>query len=330
MGYTKRWVPPSVAIPNNLTAWKLICQDIHDQLLNCGLYSSADSGQLDISTVASLPLRTTFAGYKIYVMDDGVTTPVYIKLEFGVNETGLGSNPGSGYYVVNNTLRIKVTIGLTSDGAGTITGNVVTYQCPQEYTPPTVGSSSGGTPTNNGKSFACYNEDRGFFGFAYQIGGRDEQLNSDGYGRYSGSTLVIFIQRDLDNDGIAILAPYIASATNFRSGKYDNWGINEISRSYYLSTSGLSQPSYQWARSTMNAPISMSTFMDFPYVHNNSGMIEIDCLGVAKFLAATAGDQVTVNVGPGVTQNMIALGHETSITIGPAPYNQHCLFMLFE
>lgn len=333
MGYTHSWVPPSVATPNDLTAWKAICQDIHTQLLASGLDAAADTGQLDITAVGSLPATATFAGFKMYQFDDGVALPIFIKLEFGVGVTGL-SNVVS---AVNKTIRIRVTIGTTTNGSGTVTGSTIQYSCPQSldqadgtiYTP----------PSSSGFSFLCYNTDRGFLGLVYQgEGGRNEIIISAGsnqYGTFSGATLVLMIQRSYDaagvptDDGFSVMYPDL-SVLNNTNNMWTTGNMPVCLGKYYDGAGGtVSQPTSQMSRA-LSHTYSGKSALDFPVIFNDmNGLAEMNCLAVGKAYSALAGQEISIDVAPSITQNMMCVGRDTGLSFIPQ-YQRHTLFMLWE
>ena len=112
---------------------------ILDQLNDIGLTQTSDTGQVDTATVTRSGSVNTATGYAIFRFNDSAhsTTPIFIKLEFG---TG---NP------VTQT-SMWITIGSSTDGAGTITGTT--------YRPRAQVSWSG---TGPGTSAACYNASEG-------------------------------------------------------------------------------------------------------------------------------------------------------------------------
>jgi len=118
-------------------------------LASCGLVRTADTGQVDPSTVIRGSASLTAAGFDIWRFDDAlqVEAPIYLKIEYG---TGNGS---ATYF------NVWVTLGQGSDGAGNLTG---------------VRSSrigSYGYPlTNTGmSSYSCHTE--GFLGVMHRLNG---------------------------------------------------------------------------------------------------------------------------------------------------------------
>lgn len=197
MGYTKKWVPPHKSIGANLASWKGIAQDLHDNILLSGVIDNGDTGQLDIASVTTQPSTSTFAGYRVYKIDDGNTLPIIFKLEFGTGYVGLYNDT---YYGMANEMRIRVTVGTATNGNGIFVGDTVEFQCPQQFVPPNSNATNY-TSTLNGFSFIANNQDRGFFGYFYQIDGRGGP-NQAAYGAYNTSTLSFAIQRIPDSSGV--------------------------------------------------------------------------------------------------------------------------------
>src|SRR3954454_8298219 len=81
------------------------------QLAAIGLVRTADTGQIDWTTVAK-PASGVFGGYEIWRFDDALqaTAPVFIKVEYGISNT--------------TTLMLGLTVGTGTNGAGTLTGQV--------------------------------------------------------------------------------------------------------------------------------------------------------------------------------------------------------------
>jgi hypothetical protein len=80
-----------------------------------GIVNTTDTGQIDATTVVKPAAVNTAQGYKIYRFADSLqaTFPVFIKLEFGSG--GAVDRPS-----------LWVTVGTTTNGAGTIGGQVTT------------------------------------------------------------------------------------------------------------------------------------------------------------------------------------------------------------
>ena len=336
MGYTHKWVPPYAETPNNLTVWKALCQDIHDQIVASGLDVAADTGQLSISGVGSLPSYGTYAGFKMYKFDDAAqaTMPIFIKVEFGVDSDALHGNIG--YYSSGSakTLRIRVTIGTATNGSGTVTGNTIQYSCPHNVT-----TSSDGTTYNaqasKGFSFICYNTTRGFFGLVYQAGGRDISSSSPGaYGSYSGSSLVILIQRFTDadgtvnDDGFTVVYPYLTQVIS--QGTWLTGNLAQSKAQSLHSDGTVTNATLQLSRATSH-PYQGNISADHPYAYDDLiGVKEVQTLAVARLGAVSAAQEIDLDISTGITQHMISVGRETCMSFYPTKGQEHCMFMLWE
>jgi hypothetical protein len=115
-----------------------------------GVTNTADTGQINTATV-TIPAVNTAAGYLIGRFNDTAqaTSPVFFKLEFGT-----GNNVGDPC--------MWITVGTGSNGAGTITGVVMT----RVY----IGS---GTPISTVTTYVtrgCYTTASGSLHFTWKIG----------------------------------------------------------------------------------------------------------------------------------------------------------------
>lgn len=82
-------------------------------LLASGLTNTADTGQINWTTVTKPVATTTKAGYEIWRFNDSLqsTKPIYFRLDYGSNGVASGNSPCT-----------WLTVGTGTDGAGTITG----------------------------------------------------------------------------------------------------------------------------------------------------------------------------------------------------------------
>lgn len=99
----------------NFRAW---INEVHNALIAFGWTQTADTGQINFSTVTRPVAINTYAGYALYAMADTPqsTCAVFIRLDFGTG--GFTDGPG---------MKVQAAIGGTS-GAGALTGNVSTVQ----------------------------------------------------------------------------------------------------------------------------------------------------------------------------------------------------------
>lgn len=117
-----------------------------------GLTQTADTGQINTSTVTRAAVANTAAGYVILRFNDSLqgTSPIFMKVEFGA---------GSGVAVPNSWF----TVGTGSNGSGTITGTTSVRS-----------SAQGGTPISALATYIsrwCYTATQGSLGFCYKING---------------------------------------------------------------------------------------------------------------------------------------------------------------
>lgn len=94
--------------------FRAMAQKIHDAFANAGWVQTADTGQINLATVTSAQNSTR--GYEIWRMADALqaTTPVFVKVEY--NQTNNA----------NREMIVFMTIGFSTDGAGTITSQYKT------------------------------------------------------------------------------------------------------------------------------------------------------------------------------------------------------------
>lgn len=123
---------PDVTSDANFRGW---AQAVHDALIACGLIQTSDTGQLTISTATS-PSASAFAGYEVFRFDDAAqaTDPIVIKVEYGK-----GTNA--------NRAALRITIGSSTDGAGTVSNST-------QWT-----VQNGTTPGTTGRVAACHDDD---------------------------------------------------------------------------------------------------------------------------------------------------------------------------
>lgn len=108
---------PNVLFDNrsvgNFRAW---AQAMHDSFIAVGLVQTADTGQVNISTMAVPGAINTYAGYEIFRFADTLqaTKPIFIKVEYGNGPTSVGALAAFRISISNNT-----------NGAGSLSGTVV-------------------------------------------------------------------------------------------------------------------------------------------------------------------------------------------------------------
>jgi hypothetical protein len=100
------------AIPNqdDNAAFRAWGQQVAASLEAAGLVQTADTGQINWSTVTIPTGGNQSRGYEVYCFDDDLqaTAPVFIRIDYGSNGNG-GSYPG-----------MKLHVGTVTDGAGNL------------------------------------------------------------------------------------------------------------------------------------------------------------------------------------------------------------------
>lgn len=106
-------------IPSNSTdaLFRLWGANIKAQLAAAGWVNTADTGQINWTTVLAPTLANTVQGYEIWRMADALqaTVPIFLKLEYGSGSAA--GNPA-----------VWVVLGSGSTGAGALTGVLSTRQ----------------------------------------------------------------------------------------------------------------------------------------------------------------------------------------------------------
>ena len=94
----------------NFRAWGLY---VSTQLAAVGHIQTADTGQINWTTVSNPGATNTYAGYEIWRFADALqaTAPVFIKIEYGESAT-------------IDAPSMRIQFGSGSDGAGALTGNL--------------------------------------------------------------------------------------------------------------------------------------------------------------------------------------------------------------
>ena len=337
MGYTRKWIPPTLPLRDNLAAWKTLFFDLHQNLLDAGLKSTDTAGQLDAGSalspfpgVTTLPADGGFAGFVEYAFDDALqgTAPVVIKIEYGCGIEGLYS--GGGGCCRPRTPRVRATVKFA--GA---TG--LPFGCPQGY------SGSGGLTTNGaaiGWSAITYSKDLGFFGVAYGSGSRCRDITNV-EGLYIGATFSLFVQRAAGSDG----APTIEGVATYFNGLdgYQNmaylWGNGILNPSYsqYISSAGPQPACRNLARrigdndnSIIGGEIqTQQVFYSDPKLKPFPWLVSY-ATGVAEAPDIPEGNEFSIEVFPGTESNFIALGNKTSMSLDSVLGQRAGLAMLFE
>lgn len=157
-----------------------------------GWTQSTDTGQVNWSTIAAVPGSGSYV-YEIWEPNDGLTN-FFLKVEYGTNAASGSTGPS-----------IRISIGTSTNGAGTLTGFVTGLQ-----TIPPVQT----TVTSTVTQFQCY-----FSGVAGRIGvlmWRDDTTNA--------GPLFFGVERSINSSG-AYTSSYVTliSSGNTGSASCESW-----------------------------------------------------------------------------------------------------------
>lgn len=134
MVYEDNSISHNITTNAGFRAW---AQKIHDGLAAVGLAQTADTGQINLSTVNTPGSDFAFAGYEIWRFDDSdqAAEPVYLKLEYGRADS---ASRGT----------LKLTVGTGSDGSGSLTNGCLRL----------VQLSGGVNPSGNGLIYIAFGD----------------------------------------------------------------------------------------------------------------------------------------------------------------------------
>jgi hypothetical protein len=154
-----------------------------------GLAQTADTGQINWTTVLRPTTASASAGYEVYAFTDTLqaTDPIFIKIEYGSGPLSNGQQPG-----------IWITIGTSTNGAGTLGGSLSARTPMWVYDRASGGIRSYSTPY---QSYICF--DGSYLGVVHKL---------EGCTAYNGGiwpNAAFMIGRPCDNTGAYIGGGYI-------------------------------------------------------------------------------------------------------------------------
>jgi hypothetical protein len=176
-------IPVAAKSAQDLIDW---VQLTHDAMIAIGCVQTADTGQLDINSIAEPTAGTNYTlGYRVYEINDSLSSsfPIYIKIVFAplrvCNQTTQHAAP-DGY----------IQVGFSTDGAGNVTGpilgNAYTYS---SYT----GSSTIPSYASNCLSAACKLD-----GYLFLSIGIGSVFFANAY---NGTPFFLYLKRTVDANG---------------------------------------------------------------------------------------------------------------------------------
>lgn len=337
MDVKRLWIPPAIPLMNNLASWKAINLDIHNNLVASGFLQTSDTGQLNFDDVTAVQNNGTFVGYRVYRLEDAFvdTLPIIIKIEFGWgSECGLSSYEL--YNMKSKTSYYRVTVGITTNGAGVFIGNKDTFVLPFTNNYTSTGTNS--TQNNNaGVSILCRNDTYGCYSFFYGINSRNNP-NQSSYA--SSASLSFCIQRSFDENGnitkdwFSIIRPTLTGEMGVPFSSYNSTFADpsKMAIQKTFTPLGLLSTSYHSTR-VGNSNISQAVGGEvlFQPVYCYTPMLRRSYVGVTYY--RTDLDPYTiVNLPVSATtkKNYITIGPYAGMVMEPTNANFSCLAVLYE
>lgn len=200
--FTTALYPGGAAVSVTPEILRAIYTELHNELLASGLVQTADIGQIDIATHAfpTASSSSSWYGYKIYSLNDGLSPSVYIKIRYGLAASA--NSPG------RVPVRIGVSVGFSTDGAGNLIGGT-TEREQGGYTSSYMNYRSDYS-TYQSSSYICKAD--GFYGIIYKT----NAINPSTAGP-SGST----------NDAPCLFAFFVCRTTD-DSGQFTEDGVSVV------------------------------------------------------------------------------------------------------
>lgn len=126
MATDQRTLPGTFTLDSDFRSWG---SGLSAQFAAVGLVKTADTGQIDWTTVLKPSAINQQRGYEIWRFNDALqaTKPVFIRIDFG-SSGGAATTPG-----------LWLTVGTGTNGAGTLTGQVSTTR---QTSPSSAGAAS--------------------------------------------------------------------------------------------------------------------------------------------------------------------------------------------
>lgn len=326
MRKAKTWVPPSIPLRDDLPAWKIICQDIHDNLIESGLVQTETEGQLDIDAVTVLPPDGEFAGFREYWFVDPLheTTPIRIRLDFGCGVEGLYANQAS--LMRGRTPRIKCSVDCGGLTAGA--------EYPQEIDA-SVSPNVTSQLTSPGVSYYSADTEQGFYCFFYGVGSRNKPFaHSNATGGYYGSSLNIIIQRFTDENNTPIDGGFCTWHTGFDYFHNLVWtsGIVPTAKMFTVTPAGVTMsvqsaisPFFSDGTTFSGASHFYPVFMKTP-----NGIRQMPNVVTYRTQDVAAGTTFKLRLAGPTEKTFVAIGNETSMGICQLSGQNRSIAFMFE
>ena len=322
-----------------LSIWKAHFLELHNELIASGWVQTSDTGQLDISAVATTPAKDVYVGYRMYEINDDLSADgykIYMKLEFGSYSESASTSYHPGY-----TCSVKTSFGMKTDGTGGLLSQASTTLTPATVIrhPQSVSGVSNISTfiRPNSYVYTCKNNDKGFFGIVFYCNGRGQFGPAIPGNWYNAATLAVFVQRSLDDsgvpnaDGFTVYMPAgITGSSRWPSNFQANSTLNSTIGYSYANNAIVTTLHGQVRPSGIDGgPVGGNVQVGPCYTYCDSQLKFNPNLVTVRSLDLGEGAQFQIEVAPGDVRNFIMLGPGTGMnpdTLG----NQNSFAMLYE
>ena len=212
-------------------AFRTWVAEIITQLAAVGLTQTADTGQINTSTVTRAASNTS-AGYTIWRFSDTLqsTSPVFLKLEFGSGSSG------------NTYPQMWVSISTGTNGTGTLSNlagaTPVRFVCVTQNTPSS-------TTISYPSYFCCDQSTIGYVGMSWKIGGSSSGTSYNAYSSYGG----FHLGRSNDSTGASTGSAVflLSNAVNNTTSSYGSMQCySYTTTAIYPAASALTSAAFGW------------------------------------------------------------------------------------
>ena len=225
-------------------AFRTWVAEIITQLAAVGLTQTADTGQINTSTVTRAASNTA-AGYTIWRFSDTLqsTSPVFLKLEFGSGSTG------------NTYPQMWVSISTGTNGTGTLNNlagaTPVRFVCIN-------GASPNSTSISYPSYFCCDQSTIGYVGMSWKIGGTNSGASSNPSSSYGGFHLGRSNDSTGASTGSAVFLLSNALSNNPTTGLGTMQCYSYTTTAIYPAASALSSAALYWGIYPLSPTVTLT------------------------------------------------------------------------
>lgn len=292
---------------STLTNYKQWAKAISDFFTTCGWSKSSDTGQVNWSTISTVPSNSITRDYEIWQPGDGLQT-LYLKVQYGTDSGSANTAP-----------QLAFSVGTSTNGAGTLTGFVTSTQ---------IIPNQNVVVTNTVIQYQCYfSGDSGRMALMLWV---DDPQSSSGY------TAPVFfaIQRSLNSSGtpygtsttgyVTLLTVGENSSNNQQSLVFNVGLSNVVGSNTLICLKRYGQTSDLFAGGIPISPV----FPDVGYFDNPMDIVAVGCSN--DFTERAQYNIPSGQMPYGVSHNYIASKAGRFTTVGQQGQNNSALLMRYD